>query len=333
MKKLLQINGFLIGVAIAVGLAWLLPDLGAKGGLFRSEITTKVGVFIIFIIQGLTLPTDELKKGLMQLRLHAVCQLSNFVWAPILLWAVLCAAESFVTIAPDLKVGFFFLSILPTTVSTAVVFTGKAEGNVAGALFNTSVSNVLGVFIVPVFITWIMGAQAGSGASGDVGGLLIKIAQIILLPLIIGQILRIWFAGWAAKKKKVLSKVNVYIIYYMIYAAFCNSVKNGIWNSYGLDVVAVALGVSLIFLFLMTGSVYVMARVSKFDAANQATVVFCGAQKTLAAGVPMAGSIFTTGSPELGLVLLPIMFYHPTQILLGSYLISYFERKAEKDEG
>ena len=328
MKKLLQINGFLIGVLVAVGLAWLVPDLGAKGGLLRSEITTKIGVFIIFIIQGLTLPTNELKKGLMQGKLHAVCQLSIFVWAPVLLLGLLLIADLFLAIPADLRVGFLYLSILPTTVSTAIVFTGKAHGNVAGALFNTSVANVLGVFIVPVFVTLILGAQGGSAGEGDVAVLLLKIAQIILLPLIIGQILRIWLADWAASKKKILSKANVYIIYFMIYAAFCNSVKNGVWTSYGPEIVVIALGISLVFLFLMTGSVYGFARLLKFDKQNQATIVFCGAQKTLAAGVPMAGSIFTSGSPELGLVLLPIMFYHPIQILLGSYLMALFEEPA-----
>ena len=330
MRKLLQLNGFLIGVLIAVGLAWLLPDLGAKGGLFRSEITTKVGVFIIFIIQGLVLPTAELRKGLMQFRLHVVCQLSNFVWAPLLLWALVCFAGSFLNIPDDLKIGFYFLAILPTTVSTAIVFTGKAEGNVAGALFNTSVSNVLGVFIVPVFISFFLGKTMAAGGGAEVLELLLKIAQIILLPLLLGQILRIWLAARMASKEKLLSKVSVYIIYFMIYAAFCNSVKNGVWNQYGIEIVGIALGLSLVFLGLMTASVWICARLLRFDLSNQATIVFCGSQKTLAAGVPMAGSIFTTGSPELGLVLLPIMFYHPSQILLGSYLMAHFAAKTQE---
>lgn len=316
-----------MGVLVAVGLAWLLPDLGAAGGLLRTELTTKVGVFIIFIIQGLTLPTNELRKGLMQVKLHAACQLSIFIWAPVVMFGLLLLTDILVAIPNDLRIGFYFLAILPTTVSTAIVFTGKAEGNVAGALFNTSVANVLGVFIVPVFITWILGEVAvDAGSVGDVYGLLMKISQIILLPLIIGQILRLRLADWAKSKKKILSKVNVYIIYFMIYAAFCNSVKKGIWNAYGLDIVIVALGISLVFLFVMTGTVYLIAKALRFDGRDQATVLFCGAQKTLAAGVPMAGSIFTTASPELGLVLLPIMFYHPTQILLGSYLMSAFEK-------
>ncbi|MEM7727683.1 MAG: bile acid:sodium symporter family protein [Pseudomonadota bacterium] len=332
MKKLLQINGFLIGVMVAVGLAWLLPDLGAKGGLLRSEISTRIGVFIIFVIQGLTLPTNELKQGLLQVRLHAVCQLSIFLWAPILLWLVLCISESFIEVPSDLRVGFYFLAILPTTVSTAIVFTSKAEGNVAGALFNTSVANVLGVFIVPLFMTFVLKDTVAGADAGQVLNLLGKISQIILVPLIIGQVLRIWYADWAKAKKKALSKVNVYIIYFMIYAAFCNSVKKGLWNDYGLDTVGIAFGLSLLFLLLMTGSVYLFSRILKFDTKNQTTILFCGAQKTLAAGVPMANTIFIAERPELGLVLLPIMFYHPSQILLGSYLMSFFEKKVKAEQ-
>ncbi|MCH2155838.1 MAG: bile acid:sodium symporter, partial [Opitutales bacterium] len=84
LKKFINSNSFLIGVCVSVSLAWLLPQLGSSGGLLRSEIMTKLGVFVIFIIQGLTLPTNELRDGLFQWRLHLFCQGSNYLLLPLL---------------------------------------------------------------------------------------------------------------------------------------------------------------------------------------------------------------------------------------------------------
>jgi sodium/bile acid cotransporter 7 len=40
---------------------------------------------------------------------------------------------------------------------------------------------------------------------------------------------------------------------------------------------------------------------------------FCAVQKTLASGVPLAGVIFA-GDPRTGLILLPLLIYHPLQL-------------------
>jgi sodium/bile acid cotransporter 7 len=56
-------------------------------------------------------------------------------------------------------------------------------------------------------------------------------------------------------------------------------------------------------------------------------VMFCGSQKTLAAGIPMAQLIFA-GHLGMGLILLPIMIYHPLQLILCSGLASRWARRS-----
>src|SRR3546814_4768842 len=52
------------------------------------------------------------------------------------------------------------------------------------------------------------------------------------------------------------------------------------------------------------------ARALRFSNADEIAAVFCASKKSLAAGVPMAALIFGN-NPGLGLILLPIMIYHP----------------------
>jgi solute carrier family 10 (sodium/bile acid cotransporter), member 7 len=56
-----------------------------------------------------------------------------------------------------------------------------------------------------------------------------------------------------------------------------------------------------------------------FTREDRIASMFCGSKKTLASGVPMAKLIFA-GHPGLGLILLPIMIYHPMQLIVCGVL-------------
>src|ERR1700750_3184571 len=66
---------FLVGMGIAVALAWLLPDPGAKGGSLHPEILNKLGVSLIFFLHGLTLSFASMNAGARNWRLHLLVQL------------------------------------------------------------------------------------------------------------------------------------------------------------------------------------------------------------------------------------------------------------------
>jgi sodium/bile acid cotransporter 7 len=51
--------------------------------------------------------------------------------------------------------------------------------------------------------------------------------------------------------------------------------------------------------------------------------LFCSVKKTLAMGVPLAQLIFGARA-NLGLILLPIMFYHPFQLFVCGLLANQF---------
>jgi sodium/bile acid cotransporter 7 len=59
---------------------------------------------------------------------------------------------------------------------------------------------------------------------------------------------------------------------------------------------------------------------------DRIAVVFCGSKKTLASGIPMAHLIFGA-NPALGLILLPIMIYHPLQLAIGGILAQHWSSR------
>jgi solute carrier family 10 (sodium/bile acid cotransporter), member 7 len=63
-----------------------------------------------------------------------------------------------------------------------------------------------------------------------------------------------------------------------------------------------------------------------FPKEDQLVALFCGSTKSLVHGVAM-GKVLFPSAALLGLVLLPVMLYHLQQLILGSILAKYFEKK------
>jgi sodium/bile acid cotransporter 7 len=68
------------------------------------------------------------------------------------------------------------------------------------------------------------------------------------------------------------------------------------------------------------------SRLLGFSRADSIAVVLCGSKKSLASGVPMARLIFGS-NPALSLILLPIMIYHPLQLVVGGWLAGRWARR------
>ena len=63
----------------------------------------------------------------------------------------------------------------------------------------------------------------------------------------------------------------------------------------------------------------IVSRLIELSDEDRIAAVLCGSKKTLASGVPMAHLIFGA-HPALGLMLIPIMLYHPLQLAVGGLL-------------
>ena len=104
----------------------------------------------------------------------------------------------------------------------------------------------------------------------------------------------------------------------VVYTAFSAAVVHGVWHQVPLATMAV-LG-CMAAMLLASGLLIAVAlsRVLGLCTADEVTVVFCGSQKSLVSGVPIATALF--GAASVGPLLLPIMIYHPLQLLVCAWL-------------
>lgn len=312
MKK--KVDWFLCGLAVASGLAFLIPEPGAKGGWMQPELLTKVGVALIFFLNGAGLSFAAMRAGAMRWKVHVVTQACTFLIFPVL---GLGAYFLLNRLAPgDLGLGFFYLCALPSTVSSSIALTAAARGNVAVAVFNATLSSLIGVVLTPL---WVGAMLKSSGGGLELGKVLLDLFIWLVLPLAAGQLSRPFTGQWIASHKSFVAKVDRGTILLLVYTSFCDSVAEGIWTSQGWDVLAWTLGGSVALFFTVMRISDALSRALGFTEEDRIAAVFCGSKKTLASGVPMAQLIFGA-HPGMGLILLPLMIYHPLQLIICSVL-------------
>jgi solute carrier family 10 (sodium/bile acid cotransporter), member 7 len=319
-------NGFIIALLCAVGLAFLFPSAGAKGGWLHPDLINNVGVALILFVQGLAMAVERMKAGAGNWRLHLIVQGFTFLVFPVVGWTFHEGTRVFWPGEPGaLRDGFLYLCVLPSTVSTSVVLTSVARGNTPGAIFNAGLSNILGVMFTPLLVRFLMQA---SGQVASFGPLLLKITLLTLVPFIAGMACRMVLRQWADQNRRLLNLLSNGVILFIVYTAFCDSVEGRVWEKYGIGLTLQVLGSVVILFTTISLLVLGVSSVVQLSREDFIAALFCSVKKTLAMGVPLAQLIFGAHA-NLGLILLPIMFYHPFQLFVCGLLANRFAAQTE----
>jgi len=322
-----KVDGFLLAMVAAVLLASVAPQWGRSEGVLRMGRVTDVGVFLLFFLHGMGLSTDSLKAGATRWRLHLLVQSCTYILFP--LWWVVLSLTVGKLIPHDLLMGFFYLAVLPSTVSSSVAMTALARGHVAAAVLNATLSTLLGVFITPLLVSL---AMSGQGQGPDVVGTMLKVMQMLLLPFAIGHFLRPWLSAWFTRIKPITTVFDRGVIVLLVWSAFSDSVADGLWTRHGPLMLVEALAGAAVFLFPMLWLTRKLAQAMKFDVGDEIVAVFCGSKKTLASGMPMAKLLFS-GNASMGVLILPIMLYHQLQLFVCTLMARrYASRSASRTE-
>jgi len=312
---------FLVGMLAAVALASVAPQIGRSGGPLHLEVLTNVGIFLVFFLHGIGLSTESLRQGISRWKLHLVVQVFTFAVFP-LLW--LGFDRLFAQALPDdLMLGFFYLCALPSTISSSVAMTAVARGNVPAAIFNATLSTLLGIFLTPLLVSWLVGHRGGGLSLTDA---MLNIACLLLLPFVLGQVMRRWWGKWFARWKPVTNVFDRAVILMLVFSSFSDSVADGLWSRYGFGLIIQTLLGAAAFLLVVLWLTRRVATLLRFSPEDEIVAVFCGSKKTLASGVPMAKLLFGA-HPGLGVIVLPIMFYHQLQLFLCAILAQRYARR------
>ena len=319
------INGFLLGLFAAIFLGWLFPYAGSSESPMPWKPIINSGIGLVFFLYGVKLNPIQLMSGLKNWKLHVLIQLSTFVLIPLLVLAVVPLIG---WIDKDFQLGITYLSVLPSTVSASVVMVSIAHGNIPGAIFNASISSLLGVVITPVW----MGILADASAiEMDFLPTLGELSVKVLLPVILGIMAHRWLFPKIEKHLSALKYVDQTVIMIIVFTSFAQSFSQDIFSPYKSSVL-LEIGATMLGLFFLVWFVIeILCRLLRFSWEDRVTALFCGSKKSLVQGV-VIGKVIFPDPAILGLVLLPVMLYHIQQLIAGSIIASSMARKKKEKE-
>lgn len=321
----MKIDGFLIWMASAVLLALLWPQLGASDGPLHLDLVTEIGIAFVFFLHGAALSPQALKAGAAHWRLHILVQSTTFVLFPIIGFGLWFATRGLM--ADGLRLGFFYLCALSSTISSSVAMTGIARGNVAVAVFNATLSGLIGMIATP----FLVGLVSATGAGGpSIGGAILDIVKTLLIPFALGQLCRPLIGGWIARNKKLTSTLDRGVIVLIVYNSFCESTLSGLWSKFSVATFALVAGLALLLLILALLYTTLLSRWMGLSKADEAAAVFCGSKKSLANGAPIAKILFA-GNPAIGMIMLPLLLYHQIQLIVCANLARRYAERAKAD--
>ncbi|GAB4855162.1 Probable sodium/metabolite cotransporter bass4, chloroplastic, variant 3 [Ancistrocladus abbreviatus] len=315
----------LIG-GVAFGLA--NPSLGC---LANRYYLSKVSTFCIFIISGLTLCSEEIGAAVEAWPVGTFGLASILLFTPVFSRLILQLNLQ----PPEFVTGLAIFNCMPTTLSSGVALTNLAGGNSALALAMTVISNLLGILVVPFSISKFI--ADGVGVSVPTKQLFRSLVLTLLIPLVLGKVFRESSRGLADfvdQNRKLLSHISAIFLSLVPWIQVSKSRSLLLMVKPTVFLVAVGMGV-LLHLILLAFNALAMkilasasgGRKSIFSRRENATAfLLVASQKTLPVTVAVVDQL-GGALGAAGLLVLPCVAAHLSQIIIDSFLVNSLLRK------
>ncbi len=309
-------NWFFLGIVLVVLMAFGLPGLG---GWVREYSILNVAIFLAFFVTGLTLETAGIGPQLRRVGAPVAAMVSSLVLIPLLAWT----AASLI-LPPEFAIGVCIIATAPVTVAAGTVMTDLGRGNVPLSLFICVLGNTLAVFTIPFSLNLLL--RFGGHIELPVLRMLGGLALTILVPTIIGQLVRPMLTERIARHRKSFSVFQQCAVLLIVFNAMASSADRIL--EAGAAVVSV-----LVFMVVLHSLVlavnYGISRAIGLDRPSVTAFTIHTSQKTLTVSYIVWAGYFAAEYP---MALIPGIGYHLTQTIMDSIVAQRFRLAAERAE-
>ena len=301
------IDSYMLLLLGTVLLGLMLPVRGiAAEGLGQ---VTYGAVALLFLLYGAKLDPASVKAGMLNWRLQGLTFAATYLMIPVLGMAFALIFGDL--LGPQVTLGLVFLALLPSTIQSSIAFVSMAGGNVPAAICAASLSNLVGVALTPALVAVLL--RTGEGGV-DLDAVL-RIGVQILLPFVLGQLLRPWIGAFVRNRRTLTLVVDRGAILLIVYSAFSAGTVSGLWAAIPplslIALIAVMLGLLACIFAMMLG----VGRAFGLPPEDRSVLFFCGSTKSLATGLPIATALFP--AETVGATVLPVLVLRiGVQILL-----------------
>ena len=305
---------FFIGIGAMVTLAYALPQVGI---LIKEYHILNIGIFVAFLLTGLTLETASILGQLKNIKVLVAALFSSLFLFP----AIAIALAVWVFGMPsDAAIGVLIIGVAPVTVASGTVMTALALGNVPLSLFICVLCNFMSIFTIPFILNLIL--QFGDTTiSLPIVEMLTGLVIKVVIPTIIGQILHPWAKQIIASYAKVFSIFNQCLVLIIILNAVSSSTDRI------LQAGSAILGI-FVFMFILHMGIlainYGISKIIRLDMPSTAAFTIHTSQKTLTISYLIWAGYFSVAFP---MALIPCIAYHLIQMGADTIVAHEFRKK------
>lgn len=317
LKSIWVKNWFFVGIAVMVLAAFYLPGIGA---FIKTYKILNIVIFLGFLVTGLTLDTSSILEQLKNVPVLLAALVSSLFLFPAVAYFL---ARLFFKAPPDIALGVLIIGVAPATVASGTVMTALALGNIPLSLFICVLTNFTSILTIPFILTQLL---QFTGASLDlpVASMLLSLVLKVLVPTLIGQILRPFLTTFINPYKKQLSIFNQVIVLMIV----LNAMSSAADRILASDIAIVWIFVFMLGLHaLILAGNFGIARIIRLDLPSTAAFTIHTSQKTLTISYIVWAEHFYHSHP---MALIPPIVYHLTQSVVDTWIAHRFRRLAEK---
>lgn len=305
----------ILAATLVVGLTFWAPLAPLAAAAPQTAI-----VAVVMFLMAASVEASHFARALRQPRAVCLGVAINAIALPLLAWPVAGLLRQ------DLAYGLLVAAAIPSTLTSAAVWTRQAGGDDTVAILITLVTNGLCFLVTPA---WLY-ATTGAAIEINPWAMVVDLALAVVLPLVLGQLARLWmpFALVVDRRKSFVSGLAQVGILAIIgvgavfagqeLASHANSqqaVRLGDWAAMlaavvGLHTAALVLG-------------HATAMALGLPRAERIAVGFSGSQKTLMVGLRTALATFG------GLAMLPTVAFHVCQLLVDTVVADWLRRRTD----
>jgi sodium/bile acid cotransporter 7 len=288
--------------------AFLIPG---PAKILPETLAIDIGVVVIMFLGSLKLEPKRFKETVTRGHLAALSLVAVFALSPLVSLGLgsLLGFES-----QDDQLSVLICSAQASTLTTAIVLTEVAGGDVALAMVITVINNIATVGLTPL----VFRVLGGTDVDVDYPAMILGLTLKILAPVVAGQVARIWLKGWTARHKRKLSVASQLIILMYIYAGVGAAMDR--LSEAGPVLLGRVIGLAAALHLAMLVLSALIARVATRNPGSRVAFVLCSSQKTL----PVAIMIWKGYFPLLAIGPLVAVAHHMLQLVVDSVMAPGF---------